>query len=122
MPRVTSRRICISRGESGEWLLVRDLEAVTLARLYVDLDLTLSALDPAAAKTTWARRYAEIVARTDQASRDLMDVPLKTLLATPEEEIGDVVGRDGEPAGEERPGNRKMRLLAWLGLAWLATR
>lgn len=117
-----SRANYIARGEGGEWLLVRDLEAVTLARLYVDLDLTLSALDPAAVKTTWARRYAEIVARADQASHDLMDVPLKTLLTTPEAEIGEVIGREGESAGEERPDNRKMRLLAWLGLAWLVSR
>ena len=112
----------IARGEGGEWLLTRDLEAVTLAGLYADLDLTLSAVNPAATKTTWGRRYAEIVARADKASHDLMDVPLKTLLATPEEEIGDVIGREDEPVEEDRPASRKTRLLALLGLAWLATR
>ncbi len=112
----------IARSERGDWLLVRDLAAVTLAELYADLDLTLSAVSPAAAKTTWARRYAEIIARADKANHDLMDLPLKTLLATPEEEFGEVMGRDSEPAEESRADNRKTRLLALLGLAWLVTR
>ena len=116
-----SQRNYISKAQDGAYMMARDLDSVTLADLYGDLGLAISTAAPAAAKSAWAKRFADTVARADSAGRDRMAVSLKTLLATPDEEIDAVIGNDGDEP-DDSPADRKTGLLALLGLAWLATR
>lgn len=124
------RRRYIAQTEKGEWILARDLDAVTLAQLAEDLDLSLLSAGRAAAGQPWGNRFAEAVAQAEAAGRNAMDRPLKAILSVSDEEALDLAGddatddEDGDEDGAdgEPPGSTKSRLLAWLGLAWLGAR
>lgn len=123
---VLERQRYIARGGKGEWLLARDLDAVSLAQLAGDLDLSLSSAGRAAAGQPWGKGFAEVVAAADAAGRDAMDRPLKSILSVSEDVALEIAGDDADEDDEDRedgpPGGLKARLLALLGLAWIGGR
>jgi len=110
----------IAKTERGEWLLARDLSAVTLG----DLNRSLG-LDPEVAgdvspdDLAWKRRYGEIVDAIARSATEQLDVDLKTLLAADEDM--EILGLSEEAEGTEPIAGRWGRLLAWLGLGWIGS-
>ncbi|MGE4220854.1 MAG: YihY family inner membrane protein [Alphaproteobacteria bacterium] len=104
--------------ERNEYLLARDLERLSLNDLYSAMGMRLT---PPSSHTlageSWGPRFREIVERMNAVDRELMDVPLKTLLAPPDaaaaREMVELIERDEKAT----PGWR-VRLLSWLGITW----
>lgn len=119
----------IARTESGEWVLARDLDAVTLSDLHRDLGLSVVPTAARAAQQPWGARLADVLLEAETASHGAMDRPLRPLLEMPEkdekaltrpDEEDDPDDEDDESEGPA--GDYKSKLLAWIGLAWLGTR
>ena len=122
--KLESRRY-ITKGERGHWLLARDLDTVTLAKLQSDLGLSVEPADIATLRrTAWGARYAEIVEKLRQSESGITDVSLKDLLRPGDEaeviEFPDT-SEDGEEDDGEEVTDRKTRLLALLGLTTLGS-
>ena len=118
----------IARSDRGAWILSRDLETVSLADLHRDLGLSVSSTAVEAARHVWGKELSGVLEAAEAAGQETMDIPLKTLLAVPQD-AGEDLARpdaDDEDAADEgddaRSGDYKNRLLVWLGLAWLAGR
>ena len=117
----------IEKSDRNVWFLTRDLDNVTLADLHGDLGLSMTATAAQVAHAGWGAKLAEALREADRAGQAAMDMSLESLLATadddkiarlvtaPESENDDE-DEDGEPR------DYKNRLLALLGLAWLAGR
>jgi membrane protein len=111
----------ISQGDKQEWVLSRDLEACTLHDLQRDLDLDLDISDLRhIPQHGWGRRYSELIDRLGKAEAPITSISLRSLL-TPESEAEIIEFPDGGEDGDgvhERPiGDRKTKLLAFLGLS-----
>jgi len=117
----------IARSERGAWILSRDLETVSLADLHRDLGLSVSSTAAEAERHIWGKELSGALETLETAGCEAMDIPLKSLLSVPAD-AGDDLARpddDDDDAADEngtRGGDYKTRLLAWLGLAWLAGR
>lgn len=116
----------IARSDRGAWLLARDLETVSLADLHRDLGLSVSSTAAEAARHVWGRELSGALEAQEAAGHKAMDIPLKTLLSVPQDASEDLARPDDDDDAAEddetRSGDYKTRLLAWLGLAWLAGR
>ena len=115
----------IERSEDNVWFLARDLDHATLAGLHADLGLTMSAAAAQVSHAAWGARLSEALRQAEQAGKAAMDLPLKALLAQEDARIAHLVsdrGDDEDEEGEGEPKDYKNRLLALLGLAWLAGR
>lgn len=119
----------IARTETGEWVLARDLDVVTLSDLHRDLGLSVAPTAAQAAQHPWGVRLSEALLDAEEASHGPMDRPLKPMLEMSEESREKLTRPDEEDGGDdeeagpgEQPGDYKSKLLAWLGLAWLGTR
>lgn len=115
----------ITRGERGQWLLARDLDAVTLADLQRDLGLSVEQGDIDVVRgSSWGKRYAEIVARLRESESAITGISLKDLLGPRDEaeviEFPDS-SEDDEQEEEQQVTDRKTRLLALLGLATIGS-
>jgi membrane protein len=118
----------IARSDRGAWILSRDLETASLADLHRDLGLSVSSTAAEAARHVWGKELSGALESLEAVGQKTMDVPLKTLLAVPQD-AGEDLARseegDDDDADEDdhaRSGDYKNRLLVWLGLAWLAGR
>ena len=112
----------ITKGERGQWLLARDLDAVTLADLQRDLGLAIDPddLEPVR-RTSWGKRFAEVVAQLRELETGVTDRPLKELLG-PRDDAEVIEFPDAaDDAEDEEITDRKTRLLALLGLTTIGT-
>jgi membrane protein len=109
----------IARSLRNHWILSRDLSTVTLATLYRDLGLDLGATVPRLhLNTAWGQNFAKTAKALDGAHADVLDVPLKTLLAPRDE--GDVPMPEDDGVADEMPKkNFNARVLALIGLGTL---
>ncbi len=76
----------VARTKTGEWLLARNLDSVTLWDLYRDLGLhpaTLSGVDADAGGAGWQARLSAIFHAVADDESAAMAITLKELLATP---------------------------------------
>lgn len=113
----------IARGEKGEWLLVRDLNAVSVYDLYCDLGL---AVEPASrhtqSKKAWSKRFTDIQEALNKTTSETLSPSLADFLARalPDEfAANDTEETDDVQTGEEMAADEKkmrVRLLALLGL------
>ena len=105
-------------GERNEYLLARDLERLKLNDLYSAMGMRLT---PPSSHTlageSWGPKFREIVEKLNVVDRDLMDVPLKTLLSPSDTAaargIAELIERDEKAT----PGWRA-RLFGWMGITW----
>lgn len=113
------------------WFLARDLDAVTLADLHGDLGLSMTAAASQVGHAAWGAKLAEALRGAEQAGRAAMGMSLKSLLAEEDGKVAHLVvapqsgANDDEDEDEDEDGeprDYKNRLLAVLGLAWLAGR
>jgi len=124
------RKRYISRTDSGELVLSRDLDTVTLSELHRDLGLSVSPIAAGVSREPWGAELSQALLAAEEAERKLMETPLKRLLQMPEDSRtrlsrageDDAEDEDAGEDGEHQDGDYKPKLLAWLGLAWLATR
>jgi len=97
-----------------------------LADLHLDLGLSVSSTAAEATRHVWGKELSRTLEAVEVAGQKAMDIPLKTLLAVPQEAGEDLARSDDDDDTDEgddaRSGDYKNRLLAWLGLAWLAGR
>jgi len=118
----------VQKNERDVWFLARDLDRVTLADLHRDLDLSTAAAAGQVAHTEWGAKLAEALRNAEQAGQAAMDMSLESLLATQDDDkavrlaAGETLDDDLEEDDEGEPRDYKNRLLALLGLAWLAGR
>ncbi|UCH72612.1 MAG: YihY family inner membrane protein [Rhodospirillales bacterium] len=116
----------ITRSDRGAWVLSRDLESVTLADLHRDLGLSTSSTAAEASRHAWGQELSKTLETLEAAGQETMRIPLKTLLSMPRDASDEMAREEDDEDGDEdddhRPGDYKSRLLAWLGLAWLAGR
>lgn len=112
----------IARGEKGHWLLVRDLDHVTLYDLYEHLGLGVESGTPIRqARKAWAQRFGKTKFELTAAMREKMSIPLGELL-TPD--ANETVANDVEQAALDQSeeefdrdkGRGRARILALLGL------
>lgn len=113
----------IARGEKGEWLLVRDLTAVTLFDLYRDLGLAVEQpTKHKQVKKAWAKRFSHVQEALTKATTQALSPSLAEFLAqaSPNEfAANDTDETDDVPTGEELASEEKKmrwRLLALLGI------
>lgn len=115
----------IERSDRNVWFLARDLERVTLADLHAALGLSMSEAAAQVSHAAWGARLAETLRQAEQAGHAAMAMPLESLLGEEDSRIEHLVtarrDRDDEDDDGE-PKDYKNRLLALLGLAWLAGR
>lgn len=108
----------ICRTDRNRWVLVRDLDHVTLADLYSDLGLALETNVPRGhLRSAWGPRFEAALKRYETLGRDVMGMPLKELLAPGE--AGDGAIDEGEMPEEAAEGSRtsfNARMLALIGL------
>lgn len=124
------RKRYISRTDSGELVLSRDLDTVTLSELLRDLGLSVTPIAAGVCREPWGAEFSQALLAAEEAGREPMDTPLKKLLQMPEDSrtrlsrAGEDEAEDEDAGedGEHQDGDYKPKLLAWLGLAWLATR
>lgn len=115
----------IQRSDRNVWFLARDLDKTTLAILHADLGLSMSAAAAQVSHAAWGAKLAAALRQAEQAGKAAMDMPLKSLLEQEEAQIAHLVSERGTDEGEDEEGeprDYKNRLLALLGLAWLAGR
>lgn len=120
----------IEKSDRNVWFLTRDLDKVTLADLHGDLGLSMTATGAQVSHTGWGAKLAGALRGADRAGQTAMDMSLESLLATEDDdkiarlavarEPGEGDDEDEDEDGEPR--DYKNRLLALLGLAWLAGR
>jgi len=72
----------IARAKSGNWLLARDLDTVTLWDLFRDLGLGFTQAELDAGGNGWRARLSTIMHGVADGAGDAMDVTLKDLLRT----------------------------------------
>lgn len=117
------RKRYISQGDKQEWVLSRDLEACTLHDLKRDLDLDLDISDLRhIPQYGWGRRYSELIDRLGKAEAPITSVSLRSLLTPESEAEAEIIefpdgGEDGDGVHERPIGDRKTKLLAFLGLS-----
>jgi len=118
----------IQKNDRDVWFLTRDLDRTTLADLHRDLGLSTATAAGQIANTAWGAKLAEALRGAEQAGQAAMDMPLESLLATEDDEAIKRLATGHEPDDDEdqdedgEPRDYKDRLLAILGLAWLAGR
>jgi membrane protein len=107
----------VAKGERGEFMISRDLEAASLGDLRRDLGLDLVVLETTG--PAWTGRFADIAAEIEAAGAPILEVSLKDLLAAGEG--GAVVSFPGDLQPDEPIASGKAKVLAWLGLTWLGS-
>ncbi len=122
----------IQKNERDVWFLSRDLDRATLADLHGDLGLSTAAAAAQVAHAGWGAKLAGALRGAEEAGHGAMAMSLESLLASGEEEKivrlspgrepGDDEGEDEFEDEDGEPRDYKNRLLAILGLAWLAGR
>jgi membrane protein len=118
----------IQKNDRDVWFLTRDLDRTTLADLHRDLGLSTATAAGQIANTEWGAKLAEALRGAEQAGQAAMDMPLESLLATEDDEAIKRLATGHEPDDDEDQDedgelrDYKDRLLAILGLAWLAGR
>jgi membrane protein len=118
----------IQKNDRDVWFLTRDLDRTTLADLHRDLGLSTATAAGQIANTAWGAKLAEALRGAEQAGQAAMDMPLESLLATEDDEAIKRLATGHEPDDDEDQDedgelrDYKDRLLAILGLAWLAGR
>lgn len=118
----------IQKNDRDVWFLTRDLDRTTLADLHRDLGLSTATAAGQIANTVWGAKLAEALRGAEQAGQAAMDMALESLLATEDDEAIKRLATGHEPDDDEdqdedgEPRDYKDRLLAILGLSWLAGR
>ena len=109
----------ITRGEKGQWLLVRDLRHVTLYDLYTHLGLGIEAAIPKRQmKKPWARRFLETKHTLNSIVREKMSVTLDDLLdsASDDTVANDVEAEEMDALLDKDQVKGRARILALLGI------
>lgn len=105
-------------GERNEYLLARDLERLSLDDLYSAMGMRLTPPPThTLAGESWGPRFRTIVERMNVTDRELMDVPLKTLLTPPDGAAARGLTELLERDEKSTPGWRA-KLFGWLGITW----
>ena len=105
------------------WFLARDLDNVTLADLHADLGLSMTEAAAQVSHSAWGAKLAEALRGAEQAGHAAMDMSLKSLLAEEDSNVARlVIAQESDDDEDGEPRDYKSRLLAILGLAWLAGR
>lgn len=122
------RKGYITRAEKGAWIILRDLNQVSLHQLVSDLGLRLSAeISPEQFRSNWGPRYAQIAAGLNSEAKARMDLPLAQLFA-PRDGAEALPDRDAflsdeditkDAAQSDTRRSMRIRLLGMLGLGWL---
>ncbi|MDJ0686299.1 MAG: YihY family inner membrane protein [Alphaproteobacteria bacterium] len=113
----------IARGEKGEWLLIRDLDAVSLHDLYEALGLSWStATTHKQSRKAWSCRVRDIQSELSDTAARLMDISLAELLKPAragEFAANDIDEAEDAPEAENlarEDRQARTRLLSLLGL------
>lgn len=124
------RKGYVTRAEKGAWVILRDLNQVSLHQLVRDLGLRLSPeISPEQFRSNWGPRYAQIAAGLNGEAKTRMDIPLAQLFA-PRDGAEELRGHEAFVSDEElvddtaKSDDRRTmrtRLLGLLGLGWLVS-
>jgi membrane protein len=120
----------ITRAEKGSWVLIRDLNLVSLHKLIDDLGIRIgTGIPPVLARSNWGPRFVKLAEQGDRQIAETMGMPLAELVAPragAEEVARTAFDTDAENDDDAGTGDRDQerqslirRVAGLLGLGWL---
>lgn len=118
--RQLEARNYVVHNRRNEWLLTRDLDAVSLHELAKDIGIAATLPNRFSGTLAWEQRYSRIVAELNAESERFMSMPVKSLLTN--DGADDLAEIENADIDDTPPATaRKARILAWIGLGWLGS-